>query len=44
MDLNETAFGRQKDIELKKIATVVQDLNFWELDKLGGGEGGQQES
>jgi len=34
INLNETALGRQKEIELKKMGTVIKHLNFHELDKI----------
>ncbi len=34
INLNETALGKQKEIELKKMGTVIKHLNFHELDKI----------
>ncbi len=34
IDLNETEIGWQKEVELKKMATVMQHLNFSKLDKM----------
>ncbi len=36
IDLNETALGQEKEIELKKMGTVMQHLNFGELVELEG--------
>ncbi len=34
INLNKTALGYQKVIELKKVITIMGHLNFWELDKM----------
>ena len=41
IDLNETALGRQKEIELKKMGAVMKHLNFHELMRLKN-EGGKR--